>query len=281
MMANWTFAVDLCHTIPKDKNIDDKEQCPQNTNVCGIKREHKPGESDDTVRKVVPIAGAYTFSNGQHQDVKPTRLKNSESNSAADTEGLRLEMFGGMFPFNDQKDSTKQKAIIELICSKDMEGWEPSNPPTKKSEKLINRDEGKDDNSHTKALKVISYKDEAVKDEVFGVLRLEWQTKHACEDAILTPGNDGASTGWGFFTWLIIMYVVHEPASSISLTSCRLFMAIAAYIIMGAWLNYTKYGARGVDLLPHSDTLRDIPYIIKDMLRRLHGGTSRGGYSAV
>jgi hypothetical protein len=58
-------------------------------------------------------------------------------------------------------------------------------------------------------------------------------------------------------------------------------MAIAAYVIMGAWMNYTKYGARGVDLLPHSDTIRDIPYIIKDMLRRLQGGNSRGGYSAV
>jgi hypothetical protein len=32
MIANWTFAVDLCHTIPKDKDIDDKEQCPQGTN---------------------------------------------------------------------------------------------------------------------------------------------------------------------------------------------------------------------------------------------------------
>jgi hypothetical protein len=32
MVANWTFSVDLCHTLPKNGEIDDKEQCPQGTN---------------------------------------------------------------------------------------------------------------------------------------------------------------------------------------------------------------------------------------------------------
>lgn len=62
-------------------------------------------------------------------------------------------------------------------------------------------------------------------------------------------------------------------------------MVIAAYLIFGSWLNYNRYGARGWDLLPHSDTIRDIPYILKDFARRirdsLQSGGSRGGYSAV
>jgi len=63
--------------------------------------------------------------------------------------------------------------------------------------------------------------------------------------------------------------------------SCSIFLGLAAYIILGSWVNYSQYGARGIDLLPHSDTIRDIPYILKDMFRRMQSGGSRGGYTAV
>ena len=66
---------------------------------------------------------------------------------------------------------------------------------------------------------------------------------------------------------------------------CSVFLGIAAYLIFGSWLNYNRYGARGWDLLPHGDTLRDIPYLLKDWTRRVlntvQGAGSRGGYSAV
>jgi autophagy-related protein 27 len=65
----------------------------------------------------------------------------------------------------------------------------------------------------------------------------------------------------------------------------RVFLAIAAYLIFGSWLNYNRYGARGWDLLPHADTIRDIPYLLKDWTRRVlntvQSSGSRGGYSAV
>lgn len=63
------------------------------------------------------------------------------------------------------------------------------------------------------------------------------------------------------------------------------FMSVAAYLIFGSWLNYNRYGARGWDLLPHGDAIRDVPYLMKDWLRRVlnsvQGAGSRGGYSAV
>jgi len=63
------------------------------------------------------------------------------------------------------------------------------------------------------------------------------------------------------------------------------FMGTAAYLIFGSWLNYNRYGARGWDLLPHGDTIRDIPYLLQDwvrgVVRLLQGSGSRGGYSAV
>jgi len=64
-----------------------------------------------------------------------------------------------------------------------------------------------------------------------------------------------------------------------------LFLVTAAYLIFGSWLNYNRYGARGWDLLPHGDTIRDIPYMLKDFGRKVvntvQSPSSRGGYSAV
>lgn len=118
----------------------------------------------------------------------------------------------------------------------------------------------KEDGNSEDALKVVSYDQ--------STLVLEWKTKHACEGAMdKTPGD--SKGGWGFFTWFIVI----------------VFLAVAAYLIFGSWLNYNKYGARGWDLLPHSDTLRDLPYLIKDFLRRavntFQGSGGRGGYSAI
>jgi hypothetical protein len=65
----------------------------------------------------------------------------------------------------------------------------------------------------------------------------------------------------------------------------RVFLAIAAYLIFGSWLNYNRHGVTGWDLLPHADTIRDIPYLLRDWTRRVlktvQGSGSRGGYSAV
>lgn len=67
--------------------------------------------------------------------------------------------------------------------------------------------------------------------------------------------------------------------------SPSVFLCVAAYLIFGSWLNYNRYGARGWDLLPHGDAIRDVPYLFKDWGRRvvdtLQGSGTRGGYSAV
>lgn len=81
-------------------------------------------------------------------------------------------------------------------------------------------------------------------------------------------GNTNDGTSWGWFTWLFIIIV----------------LGIAVYIIGNAWINYDRYGNAGVDLLPHSDSVRDIPYLIRDFVYKVVGtftGGSRTGYSAV
>ncbi|KAK5242509.1 type II membrane protein, partial [Cryomyces antarcticus] len=136
----------------------------------------------------------------------------------------------------------------------------------KEGEKQKDPDEGK-------SLRFVSYKPEG--DHGVGTLRLEWHTKYACEsqkdvdDSPPSGKTPSSSSHWGFFTWFLIIA----------------FLAIAAYLIFASWLNYNRYGARGWDLLPHGDALRDVPYLLRDWARRVattvQGGRSRGGYAAV
>ncbi|KAF3319547.1 hypothetical protein TWF173_000168 [Orbilia oligospora] len=139
----------------------------------------------------------------------------------------------------------KQNAIVKFLCDQEMTGLEE---PDK-------------DGKGTNALKFVAYEGDQT-------VTLEWRTKYACEKP-LGEAPAPSQGSWGFFTWFIVI----------------VFLVVAAYLIFGSWLNYNKYDARGWDLLPHSDTLRDLPYLIKDFLRRavntFQGSGGRGGYSAI
>ena len=50
------------------------------------------------------------------------------------------------------------------------------------------------------SLKFLKYGPD-IADDTVDLLRLEWRTKYACEDA----PKENVSTGWGFFTWFILM----------------------------------------------------------------------------
>jgi len=53
---------------------------------------------------------------------------------------------------------------------------------------------------------------------------------------------------------------------------------------VGMYFSFADMRSRW-DLLPHGDTLRDIPYLVKDFARKVlhtvNGGGRRAGYSAV
>lgn len=143
-------------------------------------------------------------------------LRDSKSNSDASREGLRVELHGGRFPFDDKKSGVDQRAIIEFVCDAEREGDEGAEKDDKekeddekdgddkKEEKLRRREpesKGKCEDSDA-SLRFCGYDLEDVgKDKKARTLRLEWRTKYACENA---PAPDGGSH-WGFFTWFIIM----------------------------------------------------------------------------
>ncbi|OSX66201.1 hypothetical protein POSPLADRAFT_1132639 [Postia placenta MAD-698-R-SB12] len=65
-----------------------------------------------------------------------------------------------------------------------------------------------------------------------------------------------------------------------------LFLALIGYFGLGAYYNYSTYGASGLDLIPHRDFWREVPYMLRDVVSHLCSAVrphsaSRGGYIAV
>jgi hypothetical protein len=177
--------------------------------VCGV--EYKTNKYDNTtlVDRVIPVAGDYHLRHGQPLESEVFRLKGSDSNTDSDKEGVRVVLSGGKYPL-DSKSGKKQKAIIEFLCDPNTDGKDaelderPEEPAD--GEKDGDKEKREDPKLKEKSLRFISYEDQKIKDEEWGVLRLEWNTKYACEgavDAPKEPGDGGAH--WGFFTWLIIV----------------------------------------------------------------------------
>jgi autophagy-related protein 27 len=153
--------------------------------VCAIKTTWEEGKNDTAdMARWVAIAGDFGMKSGLSLDVRPTRLKTSSSNADKAREGVRLELLEGRDPFNPAKDATpvKQKAIVEMLCDRG--------------------GEGATEGAAGAGLSYVSYELEDVRTVKWKVLRLEWRTKYACEDA---AGSAAGSKSWGFFTWIILM----------------------------------------------------------------------------
>jgi hypothetical protein len=262
-----------------------------NPTVCAIERLINPHEKTTTISRVIPIAGdLQNFPGGTLLDASYTRLRTAASPADQAREGIRVELHGGSY------NGRKQKAVVEFLCDPEVEGTEEEEGvlDVYRREDKVGNAGNETTTRGTKALVFKKYGPEGAKGEV-DVLTLEWRTKYACES--VSGGGGGKEKGsWGFFTWFIIMFVsplFYHHTSVLSyilegdskLTYDSTFLSIATYLIFGSWLNYNRYGARGWDLLPHGDTIRDVPYLVKDWSRRVFNTVqdsgSRGGYSAV
>ncbi|KAK5275079.1 type II membrane protein, partial [Exophiala xenobiotica] len=181
----------------------------------------------------------FDSSTGKSLDPKVTRLKAQDVNA----DGLQIEFNGGYY------NKRKQRAVIQLQCDKERTGNEERRKG-KRDGKEKEEDPEDPEEPTTSSLAFVSYGPVEGKEQM-DVVRFNWRTKYACED--YADSDEAKKTGWGLFTWFILIT----------------FLGIAAYLIFGSWLNYNRYGARGWDLLPHGDTIRDIPYLFKDFSRKV------------
>ncbi|KAF2860210.1 hypothetical protein K470DRAFT_217551 [Piedraia hortae CBS 480.64] len=251
---NFTFTLDLCQALPKKDSS--KDNCSTGTRVCGIERVYHSSDpnGEGEVSRVIDIAGDYYASHGRALDAE---VKQREKDT-----GIDVTFHGGKYP--DTRQGRLQQAVVQFDCDRDWSGAEgfdaegvsvlddkePDSP------ELPDLDKGR-------ALQFVSYG----ADGDIDTLRVRWKTKYACEGVANEPDklrDDARKSHLGFFAWMLII----------------IFLLAAAYIIFGSWLNYNRYGARGWDLIPHGDTIRDIPYNIREVSKKLFTN-DRGGYSAV
>jgi hypothetical protein len=158
-------------------------------------------DDTDIPSNAFPIAGELKEKGGDYLDPKWTRLKTSKLDEDAGKEGVRLEIKGGFKKTEDKKRA--QKAFVEFICDRTLEGDENLWDPEDKYADGNSKRKEKEDSSKTPSLQFVSY-DTTGKGE--DVLTLLWRTIYACEN---TKGEQDAerSEHWGFFTWFILMYV--------------------------------------------------------------------------
>ncbi|CCX30298.1 autophagy protein [Pyronema domesticum] len=252
---NTTWQINPCGALPKPKDEKKLEECPAGSWVCALRSYiHPDGKAD--LAEVYPIAGEL---DDHKLDPNVTLFGSPDK-----TSGLRVT-FHGAPNYLDHE----QSAVIEFVCDESRTGLEGSEVVKESVEMLEEKDQP--------SLKFVSYVVDDTKEPKRQTLNLQWRTKQACEKNAKKggsgdkpkEGNGDDGSSWGFFTWVFIIS----------------FLCVAAYLIFQSWLNYNRYNARGWDLLPHSDTIRDIPYLFQDFMRRvketLQGRNSRVGYSAV
>ncbi|KAJ5780029.1 Autophagy-related protein 27 [Penicillium paradoxum] len=265
-VTNTTYRLNICNILDGAARFGDAT-CEASKNVCGfVHRSAKDGNGRSTFG--FPIVGLDPAGQGS-TNPEMKRLKEIDP----ETEGLRIRLEGGSYKgdTNDQK-AKKAAAIIEFQCDHERSGLEGlrSLADDLETKERRRRAEGEGDGAVPAGnSSSLQFKSFGPSDDDTYILGLDWRTKYACDEYEKEKGDAPSSNSWGFFTWLIIIA----------------FLCIAAYLIFGSWLNYNRYGARGWDLLPHSDTIRELPYLFQDWIRRvinsLQGAGSRGGYSAV
>jgi len=164
--------------------------------------------------------------------------------------GLSMIMHGASYPSSSSADPIPQSFNLSLLCSTDMS-------------------------------------DATLKSYDGSQVRVEWSAPAGCgfqgdEEPPTNGGGDeggdrdgekddsqqsvGSGIGW-FFLVLLLVFV--------------------GYFILGAYYNYSTYGATGADLIPHRDFWREVPYMLRDVVSHLcssfrpRRSSSRGGYIAV
>ncbi|KAJ5226386.1 hypothetical protein N7468_007611 [Penicillium chermesinum] len=208
---------------------------------------HKhPQDGNGDERWGYSVAGVESGEGAKEPELKLLKEVNE------DLQGLRLKIAGGKYRSSVEAKEKAAAAVIDFKCDPDRSGLEGITTVKNNGEKR-RRAEG-DESSTDPSL---TFKSFAPDDDDTYILKLDWRTRVACDN--FQSGKESSSNS--------------------------VFLGVAAYLIFGSWLNYNRYGARGWDLLPHGDTLRDVPYIFQDWFRRVvntvQGGGTRGGYSAV
>ena len=204
------YALSLCDALPDPPASAPDDDCPHGTRLCMRAFSTRHGY-DDRLLSVVPVAGELDGGSGSGLNPRA-----EEKDGSKPDERWVFEMGGGRY------NGVDQKARIDMVC---------------------------DAGARETAPTVDEY------DAAGGILYLSWRTFAACPASSDAPppdppagGGDGEgdkdkegdrdepdrdpvghSRGLGFFGWFFTL----------------LFVALLAYFGLGAYHNYSTYGATG------------------------------------
>ena len=174
--------------------------------VCGVWVSENQADHTIMVDEVIPVAGSYPTTGGRNLDPKIKRIKKEDDEEIGTGGGLEVEFNGGLY------GTRTQQAVITFKCDRTRTGNEGNEDAAEEEERLRSwaLDNDDDEEEKKKAEKLAAEKNSLrYIDYVSGgdqpdVLYLEWLTKEVCVDSEDEDGSRGSS-GWGFFTWFIVM----------------------------------------------------------------------------
>ncbi|KAF9241603.1 autophagy-related protein 27 [Melanogaster broomeanus] len=120
-----------------------------------------------------------------------------------------------------------------------------------------------------------------------GQVLVEWSSPAGCGSTETPPPpNEDESKGGSGGEDKGGQTPMQGVGSGLGFFFLMLLLAFASYFALGAYYNYSTYGARGLDLIPHRDFWREVPYMLQDVVAHLCSNvrmrrSSRGGYIAV
>jgi autophagy-related protein 27 len=148
--------------------------------------------------------------------------------------GVKMTLHGPAYPSSTTLEPTPQEFVVDLLCA-----TEESQPEFKSYD-------------GTRAL-------------------VEWSAPAGCnfrsdpssgEDG-KTPDKEAVGSGIGWFFLLFVFPSAFKDDRSLTCNTLRLFIAFTGYLALGAYYNYTTYGATGVDLIPCVSSLLSVALILK------------------
>ncbi|KAK9899445.1 hypothetical protein P389DRAFT_168421 [Cystobasidium minutum MCA 4210] len=214
-----TYAVNPCSALPRDSNLQGRDQCPEGTRACLTIVNQKTDEPDRIV-SVVPVATGEL-------DPKLSYAVAAKGKPAT----LSIALHGGKY--NDRP----RWANLTMIC-------DPTNDSTEPSSWNFRRTDQE------------------------GILSVEWVTKHACPlDSQGSPDAGGGAKNGTSIAGLVGDFIL------------LLLVVLVVYFAAGAYHQYSRYGSRGWDLIPHRAFWADVPYVLRDLFRGT--GRNSSGYSAL
>ncbi|KAK9455314.1 autophagy-related protein 27 [Dipodascopsis uninucleata] len=239
--TKWT--VNICNALSVNKSIPANMQCVAGTQVCGIQSIQLEGEAPVT-SQVIPVSGDI---NGRAAKFELHDIK------TATVASFLLSLDGGSWA-----ESNDLKTDIEFVCDQAITDY------TAKPEKLVS------DGTDTNGLEFVSWDEQT--------LKLKWATAVVCEQNVVgaqqeqpqeNQQQDNNNGEGGSAAWSIIRFIL-----------IAVLFLLLAYFGYTIYMNYQK-GATGVDLLPSSQVVFDIPYVAKDLATKVSSGFSsnRDGYA--